>query len=477
MFKKILFSAIVAFTFSNLIAQNPTKFIAIDNNGNTFEIDPSNCTSTALNRCTSSSPFSIALINNMVYYTVGFDLFRYQFNTIGSCQFLGTFNYSGSSFLSSLTSGPDGMIYAAAGNTILRYNPTTNVFSNLGNIPSQWQSSGDLVFFEGQLLLSTINDKLVRIDLNNLSNSQVILSFASNTNIFGLSTVTPPCGNNQLFAINSSGGNTTLLPINLTTNTVGAATCSFPFQIYDTASLAENGSSSNIIPTFTQVAPICSGAPLAALPTTSINSINGTWSPAINNTATTTYTFTPTTGQCATTTTMTITVDNPSILHITKDDPNCDPSQLNWGSLNTISATVATTTLGTNAITINKPTGGLFSTSSVFNGSIFPAQFNLPINSPSLANFEAGLFTFCFDTPVVNPQIAIASIGQSGLPVPINTSVPYQVLWSGPGMSFINNQSLIGEEGFCIIVFPGTHQCISFDYLTAENWCNIVFFF
>jgi gliding motility-associated-like protein len=230
-----------------------------------------------------------------------------------------------------------------------------------------------------------------------------------------------------------------------------------------------------ILPIFAQVAPICSGAALSALPSTSSNTINGNWSPALNNTATTTYTFTPDAGQCATTTTMTITVDNPSILHITKDDPNCNPSQLSWGSLNTISPTVATTTLGTNAITISKPSGGLFSTSSVFNGGLFPAQFNLPINSPALANFEAGLFTFCFDTPVVNPQIAIASIGQSGLPVPINTSVPYQVLWSGPGMSFINNQSLIGEEGFCIIVFPGTHQCISFDYLTAENWCNIVF--
>ncbi|RQO30614.1 hypothetical protein DBR32_07720, partial [Taibaiella sp. KBW10] len=38
----------------------------------------------------------------------------------------------------------------------------------------------------------------------------------------------------------------------------------------------------------------------------------GTWSPALNNTATTTYTFTPTVGQCANTATMTITV-NPSI--------------------------------------------------------------------------------------------------------------------------------------------------------------------
>ena len=67
-----------------------------------------------------------------------------------------------------------------------------------------------------------------------------------------------------------------------------------------------------VTPTFTQVAAICSGATLAALPTTSNNSITGTWSPAINNTATTTYTFTPTTGLCAITATMTITV-NPNV--------------------------------------------------------------------------------------------------------------------------------------------------------------------
>jgi hypothetical protein len=70
-----------------------------------------------------------------------------------------------------------------------------------------------------------------------------------------------------------------------------------------------------VTPTFTAVAPICSGATLAALPTTSLNGITGTWSPALNNTATTTYTFTPNIGQCAATTTLTITV-NPKPLPI-----------------------------------------------------------------------------------------------------------------------------------------------------------------
>ncbi|MFM2228909.1 MAG: hypothetical protein RL607_167, partial [Bacteroidota bacterium] len=69
---------------------------------------------------------------------------------------------------------------------------------------------------------------------------------------------------------------------------------------------------SQVAPTFTAIDPICSGANLAALPTTSNEGIIGTWTPALNNTATTTYTFTPSAGQCATTTTLTITV-NPNI--------------------------------------------------------------------------------------------------------------------------------------------------------------------
>ena len=85
--------------------------------------------------------------------------------------------------------------------------------------------------------------------------------------------------------------------------------------IYDAAMVWTNFNSiveqvaTTVIPTFTAVAPVCAGAIIAALPTTSINSITGTWSPAINNTATTTYTFTPTAGQNATTATVVITVN------------------------------------------------------------------------------------------------------------------------------------------------------------------------
>ena len=64
-----------------------------------------------------------------------------------------------------------------------------------------------------------------------------------------------------------------------------------------------------VTPMFTQVVSICTGDSLTALPATSNNGVTGIWTPALNNSATTLYTFTPTTGQCANTTSMTIIVN------------------------------------------------------------------------------------------------------------------------------------------------------------------------
>lgn len=94
-----------------------------------------------------------------------------------------------------------------------------------------------------------------------------------------------------------------------------------------------------VTPTFTQVPAICSGATLSDLPTTSNNSIKGTWSPALNNSATTTYTFTPNPDQCPTPATMTIPV-NPLVTPIFTQVPAICPgtalSDLPTTSNNTI---------------------------------------------------------------------------------------------------------------------------------------------
>ena len=89
-------------------------------------------------------------------------------------------------------------------------------------------------------------------------------------------------------------------------------------EYYD--SLVVNIEPNQNTPTFTQVGPYLSGASIPELPTTTTNGISGTWSPAINNTATTTYTFTPTAGQCASTAIMTITINEPLQYTLTASD-------------------------------------------------------------------------------------------------------------------------------------------------------------
>ena len=68
---------------------------------------------------------------------------------------------------------------------------------------------------------------------------------------------------------------------------------------------------SNIVPTFSPIAPICSGSLISPLPTISSNNIIGSWSPGLNNISTKIYTFTPDSGQqCVTTQTITIVVNS-----------------------------------------------------------------------------------------------------------------------------------------------------------------------
>jgi hypothetical protein len=70
--------------------------------------------------------------------------------------------------------------------------------------------------------------------------------------------------------------------------------------------------SSIVAPLFSQVGPFCRGEIIVALPNTSLNGVSGSWSPAINNTVTTIYTFIPNAGQSATATTLTINIKQPS---------------------------------------------------------------------------------------------------------------------------------------------------------------------
>ena len=86
-------------------------------------------------------------------------------------------------------------------------------------------------------------------------------------------------------------------------------------ECYETATWNANicdwviNSTTTITPIFTAINSICQGEIINSLPTTSNNGITGSWSPAIDNTQTITYTFTPDAGQCAQEITLDIVVN------------------------------------------------------------------------------------------------------------------------------------------------------------------------
>jgi gliding motility-associated-like protein len=179
---------------------------------------------------------------------------------------------------------------------------------------------------------------------------------------------------------------------------------------------------------------------------------------------------------CSNTTNFIVNAPPPTLIKITDNNPLCDPNALNWASWSNVNGSAAQGSISSTInLTVTHSVGGMSTTADMFNGGVFPVQYGVPINNTALRNDLAGQFNFCFNVPVSNPQIAFSSIGNSTTPVQINTSVPYDIIWTGIDMQYPTNQTLIGAEGFTIITFPGTHTCITFDYLQSESWCNIAF--
>ena len=136
-----------------------------------------------------------------------------------------------------------------------------------------------------------------------------------------IGTIThPTCSASGSVVLNGlPAGNWTINPGGITGNTSSTTLSNLATGTYNyTVTNASNCTSlpvrvdinpiPNIVtPTFIAIAPVCVGTTIA-LPLLSANGVNGTWSPAFNPNVTTTYTFTPNPGECATTATMQVVI-------------------------------------------------------------------------------------------------------------------------------------------------------------------------
>jgi hypothetical protein len=173
----------------------------------------------------------------------------------------------------------------------------------------------------------------------------------------------------------------------------------------------------SILPTFTQITPICLGSTLNALPTTSSNNISGTWSPAINNLATTTYTFTPNVGQCATTTNMTIQVTQPTTPTFSQVPSICSGETLN--ALPTISVNNIS---GVWAPALNNTATTTYSFTPNVGQCASSANMTIQVNQPTAPTFTqvAPICTGVTVSPL--PTISTNNISGTWIPSINNTS-------------------------------------------------------
>ena len=161
-------------------------------------------------------------------------------------------------------------------------------------------------------------------------------------------------------------------------------------------------------PTFTQIDPICVGDVLLSLPTTSTNGTDGSWSPVINNTATTEYTFTPTpiAGICFEEIKMTIVV----LLQITPLFTPIDPICI--GS--TLAALPSTSNGGVTGVW-SPVIDNLVTTTYTFtpdaNQCADPARMTIVVNPISTLTISATILSEDFDA---NQIISVTATGGSG---------------------------------------------------------------
>ncbi|WP_395066624.1 fibronectin type III domain-containing protein [Flavobacterium sp.] len=218
-------------------------------------------------------------------------------------------NTSTSTTTSTICLGQSASLTASGGNGIYSWSPATNLNT----------TSGSTVVFSptavgSYTLTATSTDNNPLCPQSGSSSQTIIVTdivpsqFTQVPSFCEGSTapVLPTTSNNGI------SGTWSPMPVS---NVAGTTTYTFTPSITQCAypTTMDVTVNSGVIPTFLSPAPICVGAPAPILPTSSNNltPVTGSWFPTtVSNTASGTYTFTPNPGQCASTTTINVTVNN-----------------------------------------------------------------------------------------------------------------------------------------------------------------------
>lgn len=153
----------------------------------------------------------------------------------------------------------------------------------------------------------------------------------------------------------------------------------------------------------------------------------------------------------------------------------------NWANWNTFSSSSATGSISTGGQIVSVTMSANYqfgSSNNIYGYGVFnnfsgdlPSNTTVPETTWSIGT--GGMTTMCFSQTVSNPVLLLASIGRPGVPVTLHFSKNYVSIFTGQNVTFVNDTTIIGEEGYTILMFPGNFECVTIFSSTPEYYTNI----
>lgn len=237
---------------------------------------------------------------------------------------------------------------------------------------------------------------------------------------------------------------------------------------FDTVFVTINSTSTTITPSFNPIAPICAGGTIN-LPTTSTNGITGSWSPAVDNTQTTTYTFTPTVGQCASTTTLQVSVGAPQTPTFATVGPYCTGTSFSLPTTSIEGFTGSWSPAINSSTTTNytfTPAAGQCATSANLSVTINPIPTVTILENPTICTGQSTVLTT--STSIPGGSFAWTPGGQTTATISVNpaTTSTYSVVYTLNGCASLTSNSVVTVNNSIVPQFSSWGPYCQNDVLT-----------
>ena len=383
-------------------------------------------------------------------------------------------NAANAAYIQSLTNNCAGPLTATlsssvdAGSCQCNGSATINATGSIPGYSYSWYSSSNVSLGQTASTASNLCPGnyycVVSSSINCLDTAFVTINSSTNTILPTFNTIAPICIGGSInlptTSLNSITGAWSPLPDNtqttLYTFTPDPNQCA---SITTLTVLVSNG----LAPTFTQISAACEGG-IFSLANTSMEGIIGNWSPTLNNISTTTYTFTPDAGQCATISTMTVEINPIPQISINENPTICPGESTTLSTLVDINGGTYLWSPGlqtTDAITINPSSTTTYSVTYEVNGcQSQPASSMATVNPSTSPTFDS-YGPFCEDA--ILAQVILPETSNNGI---TGTWNPVMLSTNNPGL---NNYQFTPDPGQCASVYNLTVEVFSAPAIEAGN--------